>query len=99
MSLLIHFFYMLSIALYRFIQKRVVWGPSDRQKGMQIDARRNYLNTGPRQLEYDPSLNWCLLDSEKCQEDVDLVYYSKDEDLLVAADMSGYDWIITSDPR
>ena len=79
----------------RFIQRRVMWGSSsDRHRGQRVDALRNYLNLRPEQ--YDRTLNQCLWGAEKCAEEADLIYYSKEEG---AADLSGYDWLITGDPR
>jgi hypothetical protein len=49
------------------------------------------LNLRPEQY-----VSQCLWDAEKCSEEADLIYYSKEEG---AADLSGYDWLITSDPR
>ena len=79
------------ICMSRFIQRRVMWGSSsDRHRGQRVDALRNYLNLRPEQ--YDQ----CLWGAEKCAEEADLIYYSKEEG---AADLSGYDWLITGDPR
>lgn len=59
-----------------------------------VDARQNYLNLRPDQ--YDRTLSQCFWDADKCPEGADLIYYSKEEG---AADLSGYDWLITGDPR
>lgn len=81
-----------TLSCRRFIQRRVVWGSSsDRHRGRRVDVLRNYLNLRPEQY-----VSQCLWDAEKCSEEADLIYYSKEEG---AADLSGYDWLITSDPR
>lgn len=77
---------------YRFLQRRFVYGPSNREPS--FTAHRSYLNLKPEQ--YDPALNVCFRDAAQCAEDVDLVYYSKDENVT---DYTAYDWLITADPR
>mmetsp|Transcript_51944 Transcript_51944/g.90661 ORF Transcript_51944/g.90661 Transcript_51944/m.90661 type:complete len:197 (-) Transcript_51944:27-617(-) len=75
----------------RFLQRRFVYGPSDRLPS--YTAHRSYLNLKPHQ--YDPALNVCFRDAIQCAEDIDLVYYSKDENVT---DYTLYDWLITADP-
>ena len=52
-----------------------------------------YLNLAPNML--DPELHRCFEDPEKCDRVLDLIYYSKDENVT---DFSAYDWLITADP-
>ena len=68
----------------------MVWSKSDRLQGVQADP--GYLNMRPEQ--YDRSQ--CFLVADKCPDEFDLIYYSKEEGLI---DQSGYDWLITGDPR
>jgi len=76
----------------RFLQRRFIWGPTNKRE--DYTYHRNYLNLNPS--DYDHSLNLCFFDSEGCEhEDVDVVYYSKDENI---SDYAHYDWIITADP-
>lgn len=77
------------------MQKRFVYGPSNRLPS--FTEHRSYLNLQPS--KYDPTLNVCFADRAQCAEDVDLVYYSKDEGVQGVVDYTQYDWLITADPR
>ena len=47
-------------------------------------------------FQYNPDLNICFFDTHSCEEDIDLVYYSKDEKVI---DFNDYDWLITDKLR
>lgn len=92
--LIVRFFTEFNCSIFttnRFLQKRFIWGPSNK---LSATHHRSYLNLAPSQ--YDNSLNVCFADHSQCEEDIDLVYYSKHENVT---DYTQYDWLITADKR
>jgi hypothetical protein len=77
----------------RFLQRRFTWTPPHAVNN-QLPAGSSYLNLSPH--NFDPHDTVCFEHPEKCDRTVDLLYYSKDENVT---DFSGYDWIITADPK
>lgn len=46
--------------------------------------------------QYNSQINVCFFNTNECEEDVDLIYYSKDENII---DFNDYDWLITDKLR
>lgn len=82
----------------RFLQRRFTWTPRHASH-LDLPARssHSYLNLSPQQQkELDPQVRRCFQEPNSCTQVVDLLYYSKDENVT---DYSGYDWLITANPK
>jgi hypothetical protein len=77
----------------RFLQKRFTWTPPSASSASP-PAQSNYLNLSPE--HFDPRVRHCFSNPASCTEVVDMVFYSKDENVT---DFTPYDWLITADPR
>lgn len=77
----------------RFLQRRFSWTPPLAQKH-DLPAGSGYLNLSPQ--HFNPHATICFEKPDQCDQTIDLLFYSKDENVT---DYTGYDWIITADPK
>jgi hypothetical protein len=81
------------LTAHRFLQKRFTWTPPSASSTSPA-PHSNYLNLSPQ--HFDPRVRHCFSSPASCTEVVDMVYYSKEENVT---DFTPYDWLITADPR
>ena len=84
--------------LYRFLQKRFLYIPpttTSPTTSTTTTSSSDYLNLNPTQAVNSNALTCFNSPAQGCEQVVDLVYYSKDENLT---DYTQYDWLITADP-
>ena len=97
-SLCILYNWYILYCINRFLQKRFLYIPPTTTSTTTTSSTSSscaYLNLNPTQSVNSNAITCFHSPAQGCEQVVDLVYYSKDENLT---DYTQYDWLITADP-